>query len=337
MASRLSYFLVATTPDDPLLDAAARGDLATADGVRAQATRLLGSAKARAALMRFFNEHLDIPLMPQIAKDAKLFPLMTATLGASARREVESLIGDLVFTRRTDFRELLDSRQAFVNGDLARVYGMATQPGGAAFTTALVPIVLPDDGPRAGYLGTAGFLSLKSHNTKTSPTLRGLFIREGLLCQEIPPPPANADPTFPDPKPGESTTRQRLEQHRTDPGCAGCHALMDGIGVALENFDAIGAYRTKEGGLPIDASGELDGVTFSSARELGQTLRGNQRATDCVIRKLYGFAAGHMPGDGEEAVIAALAMRWKTASYRLLDLLPELVASDGFRFSADPS
>jgi hypothetical protein len=176
------------------------------------------------------------------------------------------------------------------------------------------------------------FLAVNAHPNTTSPTHRGLFIRERLLCQVIPPPPPDANDTLPPPDPRRpQSVRQRLEQHRATPACAGCHALMDPIGLAFEQFDAIGSYRTTDSGLPIDPSGELDGRGYRDARALGALLRAHPDLAPCLARQAYRHAVVHLEQPGETVALQRLAEQFQAAGYRFRELMLALVTNDGFR------
>ena len=258
LATRLSFFLWNSPPDDVLLDAAAAGLLGTEEGLLGQAARLLDAPRALRVVETFFGELLHLADLDDLPQPPGLFPLVTPTLGPSMRQETLRTIEDIV-SRDADFRELFDGETAFVNSELATLYGLPA-PSGGDFTK----VALPKQGMRSGLLGQGSFLALNAHADSTSPTRRGKFIREVLLCQAIPPPPPNVKTTLPEDPAGQAprTMRQKLAQHRSVAACASCHARMDPIGLGLENFDAIGAYRSTDVGQPIDASGDLDGVTF---------------------------------------------------------------------------
>jgi hypothetical protein len=328
MASRLAFVVTQSLPDDTLLDAAARGEVADAAAVRAQARRLAATERARASLNRFFYEQLDLLRIDGMAKDPKVYPRATPTLAAAMKRELELTLEALAFDAAGNFPDaFLRGRKRFVNAELSRLYGFASPSG-----TGFAAVDLPPAGPRAGILGFGGIEAMLAHATKTSPTLRGVFVRERLLCQPAPTPPPNANTTLP--AVTGSTTREILEQHRKDPGCAACHALLDGVGLGLEPFDGIGAYRESEAGKPIDAHGELDGKPFDGPAELAALLASSAAPGACLTRQLYRFASGHVETDAEAAVVGALAGRLAAAGLSLADLLVELVASDGFRYAA---
>jgi len=335
VAARLAYFLTDTTPDGPLLDAAARGETLTDAGLGAQAARLVLTPRAHAAVSRFFHEYLSTDDLATLVKDGAVFPKATPTLAAAMRDEIDATTTDLVFTRHADLRDLLDNRQTFVNAELAALYGLPAVKG-----TALVPATLPDTGVRQGLLGTAAFLALNARTNRTSPTLRGRFVREQLLCEPVQPPPANftaaldAGTTT-----ANQTLRQRLEQHMSNAVCASCHALMDPLGFAFEHFDALGAYRANEGGKAIDDSGAVDGHTgaqhFVGARELAAVLRGMPEVTSCLSKQIYRYATGHLESDGEAPVLAGVGTRAQAAGNAFLDYLTATAMSDGFRYAGN--
>jgi hypothetical protein len=330
MAERLSYFLWDTTPDDALLAAAASGDTLAAAGLDAQLTRLLAAPRAQAGVQRLFREYLSTDDLAAMTKDATLFPHATPTLAAAMRDEIQATVSDLVFTRKADIRDLLDNRQVFVNAELATLYGLTGVTG-----TALVPATLPDGGPRAGLLGTAAFLALNARTDRTSPTLRGKFVREQLLCEPVQPPPANFAATFDAPGAATAgqTLRQRLTQHMSDAACSSCHALMDPLGFAFERFDALGALRTTDAGQAIDDSGTIDGLMFTGPRALEAALRTMPAVTGCLARQIYRYATGHLETNGEAAVLANVGTRAQAAGSAFVDYLRAVAESDGFRYA----
>jgi hypothetical protein len=328
MASRLSFFLWNGPPDDALLAAGERGELSTEAGVRAAAERLLADPRAEAALTGFFAEYLHLDRLDAgLQKDPGTFPQVTATLAASMKAEIEALFMDVAFTRDADFGEILTSRRVFVNAELAALYGLPTPPDPAVHA----PYDLPPGHPRGGLLATAGILALYAHNTITSPTLRGKFVVGNLLCVDIPPPPAGVIAQLPEGDGSPETMREKVSRHRADPTCNGCHQYMDPLGLALENFDAVGAYRTTDQGLPIDATGELMGERFQGAAGLGKALRETPDFGACLVRRMYRHATGHLENPGEEPAVRALVERLAEGGHRLKALAVETVASPGFR------
>jgi hypothetical protein len=333
IATRLSYFAWSTTPDDQLLDAAANGTLATEAGLKAQAERLIASPRARAATETLFTELLRLADLDDLPQLPGVFPQVSATLGASMRAETLRVLEDIAWNGDGDFRNVFETRTTFINAELAKLYGVPAPAG-----TGFVSTTLPSDGMRLGLLGQGSFLALNAHADSTSPTLRGKFIREVLLCQAIPPPPPDVDTTLPPNPTGTAglTMRQRLEKHRAQPTCASCHRTMDPIGLGLENFDAVGAFRTSEVGQTIDASGDLDGVPFGDARGLAAALKNHPDFATCMTRSVFRFATGHVETSGEEAAVLALAQNMAADGYRFRSLLLGLVLGPSFRFTGAP-
>lgn len=328
LASRMSFFLVGTTPSPELLDAAEKGLLNDADGARKAAQDLIARPEARTALNSFYSEVLELRSLDGLVKDENLFPQFSTKLAQAMREETLHLIGDVVWDQNGDYRDLLDADYTFVNGDLASLYGLPAPDGdGSNF----IKVQLPPEQKRGGLLGQASFLSLFSHTSLSSPTLRGKFVRERLLCQSIPAPPANVNTVLPT-DPNAKTARQKLEVHQTAPGCKSCHVAMDLIGFGLENYDAVGAFRTTENGEDIDAKSEIEGMgAFEGARELGGLLRDEPKVSSCVVRNIFRSATGHIDTSGESPEMKKLDASFVDSGYRMQDLLVELVASDAFR------
>jgi hypothetical protein len=329
VATRLSYFLANTTPDDGLLDTAAAGSLATPAGIQTTAQRLLDAPAARSAMQSFFGELLHLSELSNLTQLPAIFPqAMSTTLGASMRTETLRVLEDITFTRDADYRSLFDTPNTFVNGELAKIYGL-TAPTGTAF----VATTLPAAGARAGLLGQASFLAMNSHPNATSPTRRGKFVREVFLCQSVDPPPPDVDPTFPPDQNGPLTMRQRLTSHSTDARCATCHGFLDPIGLGLENFDGIGVHRTQDAGQTIDASGMLDGQSFTDARGLGVALKNHPNLGTCLSRGVFRYALGHLETAGEAAIITELSDKLAASNYRFKGLLLDMASSPAFRYA----
>ncbi len=329
MASRLSFLLTNAAPSDELLDAAQRGELDDASGIHEHATRMLESEASRAAVQAFFAQYFDLVRLDRVERDPALHPSYTPTLISAMRTELELLVDDLVFRQDGDMRTLYSTRNTFVNDELASHYGLSA-PSANAVT--FVPVELPASGPRRGVLTLGAFLTMNAHQTETSPTLRGKFVRERVLCQTVLAPPDNVNLDLSQ-EMGETprTLRERLEQHRDNPECSGCHAFLDPPGMFFEIFDGIGLHRTTEGGLPIDASGDLDGVPLADATALGDTLRDDVRVPRCMVKQLYRHANGRLEEEGELRQIVELSDAFAASGYRFQDLLLALATSEGFR------
>jgi hypothetical protein len=328
MASRLSYVLWQSMPDDTLLAAGERGDLLDREAVRREAERMMGEPRFRQAMQRFFSENLALERLDNLSKESAVFPQMSATLPSAMRAELMHMFEHVVFTTQGDFRDLFDSRTRFVNGELAALYGIPDVSG-----DEFVAVDMPADSARVGLLGSAGLLAIYATTTNTSPTRRGKFVRNRLLCQEIPSPPPGTDTTLPEAD-ASQTMRERLTLHRTDPVCAGCHIMMDPLGLSLESFDGLGVHRETDRGRPLDLTGTIDGKAFDGPAELAGLLREHANAGPCVVQQLYRFATGHQESSGERVVLRELAARFAEHDYRLPALVLELVSSDGFRFAS---
>jgi hypothetical protein len=250
------------------------------------------------------------------------------------REETARFMANIALAPNVDYRTMFDSRETFVNAELASLYGLPPVAG-----TDFVAVTLPDDGLRAGFLGQASFLALNAHATSTSPTYRGKFIQEMLRCQTIPPPPMNVPPLPDDADAATKTMRQKLEMHREVEPCRTCHELMDPMGLAFENFDAMGVYRTMDVGQVIDASGELNGQPFTGPRELETMLRNDPLVGQCAARNLYRYALGHVEGaeGNEEPAITEIVSAFEGSQFQFTSLVQAVVTSPAFSTAAVPS
>jgi hypothetical protein len=192
-------------------------------------------------------------------------------------------------------------------------------------------VELPPEDQRMGFFGQVSFLGLHSHPVASSATKRGYFMRTALLCQVVPDPPSDVDTSLPEPGGAVLTLRDRLEQHRADPACRGCHKLTDVPGLGFENFDGVGRWRTLDNGGPIDPSGELDEVPFDDFRGLALAMANHPEAMNCVAEKLYAYAVSHAPKVGEKGVLQRLQAVFAENGYDFLGLMRTIVMSEGFR------
>jgi len=326
LASRISYLVWNSTPDDALLDAAAAGELEQTAGISAQVERLFASPRARTGVIQLFVDMYDLDALLSLQKDPALLPAFTPTVGPALREELFRVIDDTVLAQR-DYRRLFDTQQGYVNAELAQLYGIAGE-----FGPDFTPVTLPE--PRGGVLTLAGFLAINSGEASTSPTKRGLTVRRVVMCQSIPPPPPDVEADLPEPGEGEPMTkRQMLEEHRTDPVCATCHNFTDPIGLALESYDALGGFRATDQGLAIDPSGDLDGTPFADAAALGTLLADNSATSDCVVRNLYRYASGHIEQPLEQPTIDELTTELVDNGHDLPAAIAALARSESFRFA----
>jgi hypothetical protein len=335
MASRLSFLLWDSSPDPELLAAAASGDLNDRTRLAAQVDRLLASPRLEEGVRAFFSDMLAFDSFDALAKDSVLYPKFSLKVANDAREQTLRTIADFLVTRHGDYRDLFTSRRTFLTRNLGMLYRVPvmTRDGWEAHD-------FPADDARAGLLTEISFLALHSHPGRSSATLRGKAIRELLLCQQVPMPPANVNFSIVQDtgNPKYKTARDRLTAHRTDAVCAGCHKIMDPIGLALENFDGAGQYRTAENGAPIDASGELDGTQFKDAAGLGHAMHDDPAAVSCLVGDVYRYAAGRDVQPSEMAFTVWLKDRFAADGYQLPALLRRIALSDAFyRVSRPPN
>jgi hypothetical protein len=326
IAARLSLLLRNSAPDLQLLAAAERGELDTAEGVMAAAERLLDDQMLTERMLEeLYSEYLDLPLLDQAHFPTEMDP--RGTLGQSMREDVLETIKRIALREQGDMRTLFTTSSFMVNTDLAALYGIDAPPA------KLENVTLSDGSPRAGILTTGALLTLYGRPNRTSPTLRGLFVRQRLLCGTVPPPPPGI-PAIQDTGEAGATIREQLAEHRANPTCAACHQSMDPIGLGMEDFDQFGRYReTYEDGQVVEASGELDGETFTGARQLGALLAENPRATACLVRQLYRYASARLEVASEQQTLNELNQAFSASGYQLRPLLVALVGSDGFRYT----
>ena len=330
MASRLSYFLWGTMPDDELLDAAEVGDLSSRDQISAQARRMLEDPRARRMVTHFYEQWLGYHKLDFIDKDTGMFPGWSLDLAALQRAEADAFVEHVMFEDDARLETLLTAPYTFVNDELAAYYGMPA-PGSTD-----MQLVQGAGQELSGVLSSGGILSAHSKANSTNPIGRGIFVREQLLCTIPPPPPDNVDimPPMPDPN---ATTREQFEQHRSDPACSGCHILFDPIGFGFENYDATGKWRTTENGFDVDASGELAGTDvdgdFIGVAELGQKLASSQDVAQCVSRQWFRFAYGRTESaELDECNLQTLDEAFAESGYDMRELLVSLTQTDAFLF-----
>ncbi|MEZ5355961.1 MAG: DUF1592 domain-containing protein [Bryobacteraceae bacterium] len=349
LASRLSYFLWDTMPDAELLRAAAAGQLARQADIESQARRLLADPRAKPALNEFFAQWMRFDRLRGAIRDRRRYPEFTTELVNAMIEESTRFFSALVWEDR-DFTEFFSGAWTFLGPDLARIYELPPP------AEPWARVDLAADSRRAGILGQPLFLAITSKPVDTSPTERGIFIREHFLCQQVPPPPPGLNAALPvvtDEKP--ASTRERLSQHLTNPVCAGCHSLVDPIGFGLEHFDAIGKYREAEKvviyptfdemktrrktkpteyELPIEAKGFLRGVAgseFASPRELGAILAREPACQRCVVKQLFRYATGRAETAEDAPVIDAALARFRDSRFRFRELIMAIATSETFR------
>jgi hypothetical protein len=325
LASRLSYFLWSTMPDDELFAEAREGTLRA--NLRKQVDRMLDDPKSSALVANFTGQWLQLRRLAGVSPDVDLFPGFDDRLRDAMRQETELFFADILRGNRSVL-ELLDADYTFVNEPLARHYGIEGVQGDAFRKVALA------DGRRGGVLTQASILTLTSNPNRTSPVKRGQWILQQLLGTPPPPPPPDV------PKLDESqqaadaaTLRERLEVHRANPACASCHSQMDPLGFALENFDAVGRWRDRDGAFPIDSSGELaGGQKFGGASDLKRILATSaaKRFTRCLIENLLTYALGRGLEPADHCTVEAIRKRLLADEYRMRTIVLGIVESPAF-------
>jgi hypothetical protein len=328
-AARLSFFLWNSTPDDMLLRAAETGELNTVKGLAKQTDRMLSSPRLKDGVRGFFDDFLQFSLLDALAKDSTIYPKFSQAVAVDAREQTLRTISEFLVTGNADYRDLFTTRKTYLSRTLGMVYQVPVPVDGPS---EWMPYEFPANDRRAGLLTQLSFTAMYALPGRSSATLRGKAVREVFLCQTVPPPPNNVDfSRFENAKdPVLKTARERLTAHRANPVCAGCHAFMDPMGLALENFDGLGAFRQTENGVPIDASGELDGMKFTDAIGLGQAMHDSPQPSACLVNEVFAYGAGHMPTKGEKDFIKFLQTRFQADGYKVPQLLRQIVNSDAF-------
>lgn len=325
LASRLSYFLWQSAPDDRLLSVAAH--LNEPETLTAELERALQDPKLGRATRAFVGQWLGIRNLPTHAVDAEVFPDWSPTLAQSMAEEAYAFFDDIA--RGTQpWSDFLTADVNYVDSGLASLYGLSAPAQGRAR-------VQDTSDPRFGFLGMGAFLALSSYEYRTAPTLRGRWILLNLLCTNPPAPPANVPPldAMANADSSDQNVRARLEQHRTNPACAACHAILDPYGMALENFDAIGRYRARYGdGTPIDASTvTASGKSFVGLAGLVEDVSSQPTYLTCVQRKLFTYSLGRAVGSSDEPVLSQIHADWTGGTPSLQRLIKSLVLADTFR------
>lgn len=331
LASRVSFLLWDAPPDAALLDAAAAGALRKPEGLGREVDRLIASPRFEQGVRAFFSDMFGYEQFDAVSKDQSIFPIYTSQLAKDAREQALRTIVQLLVTDKGDYRELFTTKKTFMNRALGGLYNV---PVSAAAVDGWAPFTFGQDEKRGGLLTLAGFLMLDvTHEGRTSPTIRGKAVRELLLCQPVPLPPGNVDFALVQDvnNPRYKTARGRLTAHRENPVCTSCHAVTDPIGLAMENYDAVGRYRSQENGAVIDASGEFDDKPYHDLMELQRLLRDSTTAPDCAAQRVYEYGVGRAVAVSDIKPVDELAQRFAAAGYAFPALMREVAMSQAFR------
>jgi hypothetical protein len=326
LATRLAYFFWGSTPDTRLLDAAQTNALGTQPQIEAQIQRMLQDPRAKSVVATFHTEWLNLGGIPGLLKDATMFPEWKQSIAFAMFDEAQAFV-DHVFWEDGKSDTLFSAHYTYDSPELAAFYGFSS-PG---------PQGRVDVNPaqRAGILTLGGILANNAKQDQTSPVIRGKYVREALLCQPINPP-ANANFVAPAVAPG-LTTRERFAQHEKDPKCAGCHKLMDGMGVGFEHYDALGRWRDKDQGLVIDDSGDIinttdiDG-TFHGGADLADKLAQSEDVRQCVVKQWFRYASGRAEEKPDTCTIQRLYQSFEDSKHDMRDLRVRIATSDAFRY-----
>jgi hypothetical protein len=343
-ASRLSFALWNTMPDETLLADAARGELKSPEGLSRTVRRMLDNPKAAEALDEFVSQWLRFDRALATGRDRRLYPKFSRETAVAMTEEARRFVGDLVWQNR-NFMDLFTATDGYVNRDLAELYGVP------APSADFGRVAFPPASERAGLLGQALFLTLTANTSDSSPTSRGLFVREQFLCQHIADPPPGVSTNLPPVSQAKpQTNRQRLGVHAADKTCAGCHDLVDPIGFGLEKFDAIGARREKAKlvfypldrkskeppktvEIDLDTSGWLAGVAdskFSSPKELGAILARTPECQECVVKQYFRYVAGRPETPADRPLLRTVTQQFRETGFRFQDMIVSLLTAREF-------
>lgn len=324
LASRLSFFLWDAAPSDELLRAAEGGELYTEDGLERVVDRMLASPRLEDGVRTFFADMMHFNSFRFLAKDPLAYPMVTGATLADAREQTLRTIVDHLITEKNDYRDLFTTRDTFMSMNLSVLYGVPADPGWEPYT-------FPEDSHRSGLLSHVSFLAAHSHPARSSVTLRGKALREIFLCQTVPRPPPNVDFSKLEDAVGLTTARERLEVHTSVPSCAGCHLIMDPIGLAMEHFDGAGKYRETEDGAALDTSGHLDGTPFNDIEGLGKVLHDHPGLPSCLVRRIYSFGTGGPVSlSKDREILEYFTKRFAELEYKVPALMREIALSEAF-------
>ena len=332
-ASRLSFLLWNTTPNETLLKAAEQGQLTDPAQLAAIAQRMVRSPRLEDGVRAFFADMLLFEKFDEMAKDQIVYPRFNPDVASALSEQMLRMIVDQLVTQQGDYRDLFTTRRTFINRALGPLYQAKVTS-----TQGWVPYEFAAGDDRAGLLGQAGFLALYAHSGRSSPTLRGRAIRELLLCQPVPNPPGNVNFTAVQDVTSTAmpTAKMRLTAHNSDPVCAACHRITDPLGLPLEKFDGIGAFRRQENGAPIDTAGLFEGTAFQGNVGLGKALAGSKSTTECVAGRAFQYATGRVPED-DGVLAGGIEQDFAKDGYRIQSLFLRVATMpQAYRIAATP-
>lgn len=332
LASRLSYFLWNSMPDDALFELAREGMLGEPAVLDEQVDRMLSDPKAEATIALFHRQWLGVGDLREQEKDAELHPTFGPELASAMLEEQARFTREVILNGDARLSTLLTASYSYPSAELLPLYGMTAPEGFQPGDRVSFP-----EGQRAGLLTQAAFLAKHAKRAETSPVHRGLWIRENVLCEPILPPPVNVNTTLPPAQGDRVTMRERLVQHQADPVCASCHSMMDPIGLGFEHFDAVGAYRTTEAGGPVSGAGEIVSRdvelagSFEGAVELAGKLASSESVADCVARQWFRFALGRTESADDACSMRSLVETFDGTGRDVRALMRQIVKSEAFQ------
>jgi hypothetical protein len=332
IASELSYLYWGSMPDQNLFDAAGKDQLGTKTELEAQARRLLADNRASDQLQAFSLQWLRSDGALSAFKDKAIYPDFNDSLRNAMIEEQKRFVTDVALTRDGKFSELFAADFVYANGELASFYGLTNSNNDYSKVT------VTEASQRGGILGLGAVLVAQAHSNESSPIKRGLFVRDRLLCQDLPPPPANLDTTPPGLDP-TLTTRVRFAKHTQSAACSSCHQYIDDVGFGFEGFDGVGKQRTVENGMPVDTSGNIRGLTsltdktdnpFDGTRELSAMLAESATAQSCLTLQYYRFARGYEETKQDACSLDKLKQNFEAKDLTVKELLVNLALLDSF-------
>ncbi len=325
-ASRLSFLLWNSMPDQTLLDEARSGALDTQAGLTKAVDRLIASPRFEQGVRAFFTDYLRLDGMDDLAKDSLIYPAFSQAISTSLGEQTLRTISWFLVEQKGDYRDLFTTRSIAMNRSLGPIYDIPVSKSGWFMYE------FPQGDPRTGLLTHASLLAQHSHPGRTSPTLRGVALREIFLCEKIPAPPANVNfavvqnvdnPTL-------KTTRARLQAHLDDEECASCHRRTDPMGLGLEQFDGAGQFRKVEHDEIIDVSGDFEKQAFNGAAALGKLFGNNPRVSSCLVQSTWRYANGRNPSGTDAADITRLDQSFVAGGHRFPSLMRAIALDPAF-------
>jgi len=324
-AARLSFLMWDTAPDAELMRSAATGEIHTAKGLQVQAERLAANKERMEVGVRsFFSDMLDFDMFANLTKDAAAYPKFSLAVADGAKEQTLKVLVDHLITKEGDYRDVFTTRESFINRPLAAVYEVPY-----TYSDEWIRYTFPETSGQSGILTQTTFMMLFSHPGKSSPTIRGVKMHEIFMCEPTPLPPADVD--FSKVRDSnEGTIRGRLLAHANNEGCSGCHLISDPPGLALEQFDGLGQYRTHENGEKIDVSADWEGKKFTGAQGLGQILRDNPKIPACLVRNIYAYGVGQADDDNIQPYLQGQSAAFAKNGYKLLPMISRVAESPEF-------